>query len=60
MAVVNDALCKGCGTCVAACPAQAITGAHYDNHQILAEIEGLLRDVAPAGSVEPALEAAIH
>jgi len=44
---VVQTLCKGCGTCVAACPAQAITGAHYENHQILAEIEGLLRDAGP-------------
>nr|NIS41085.1 4Fe-4S dicluster domain-containing protein [Desulfuromonadales bacterium] len=38
-------LCKGCGTCVAACPAQAITGAHYNNTQIISELEGLLMDV---------------
>jgi heterodisulfide reductase subunit A len=55
---VLPTLCKGCGTCVAACPAQAITGAHYENHQILAEIEGLLRDVAPPESGEPNVELA--
>ena len=37
-------LCKGCGTCVAACPAQVISGAHFSNDQIYAEIEGLLAD----------------
>jgi len=36
-------LCKGCGTCVAACPANAINGAHFSNEQILAEIMGLLQ-----------------
>jgi heterodisulfide reductase subunit A len=42
---VNTALCKGCGTCVAACPAGAITGAHFTDDQIFAEIEGTLWDV---------------
>jgi heterodisulfide reductase subunit A len=41
---VLAALCKGCGTCVAACPAQVITGAHFNNDQIFAEIEGVLWD----------------
>jgi heterodisulfide reductase subunit A len=56
---VTHELCKGCGTCVAACPAQAIRGAHFSNDQILAEIEGLLRDVSdrPPGG-EPTEEAA--
>ncbi|KAA3609462.1 MAG: CoB--CoM heterodisulfide reductase iron-sulfur subunit A family protein [Planctomycetota bacterium] len=52
---IQTALCKGCGTCVAACPAQAIEGAHFGNHQIEAELEGLLRHVEceaePVGSV---------
>lgn len=41
---VITALCKGCGTCVAACPAKVITGAHFNNDQIFAEIEGVLWD----------------
>jgi heterodisulfide reductase subunit A len=44
VARVNDALCKGCGTCVAACPAAAITGRHFSDEQIIATIEGLLRE----------------
>jgi heterodisulfide reductase subunit A len=48
VARVNDALCKGCGTCVAACPAAAITGRHFSDEQIIAQIEGLLRE--PAGT----------
>ena len=43
VATVNDALCKGCGTCAAACPAKAITARHFDDRQILAEVEGLFR-----------------
>jgi heterodisulfide reductase subunit A len=41
---VITALCKGCGTCVAACPAGVITGAHFNNQQIFAEIDGILWD----------------
>jgi heterodisulfide reductase subunit A len=51
---VVTALCKGCGTCVAACPAGAITGAHFNNQQILAEIRGALWDAAPEPEPEPA------
>lgn len=40
---VNAVLCHGCGTCAAACPAGAITGHHFTNAQILAEIEGVLK-----------------
>ena len=61
--MINQALCKGCGTCVAACPAQAISGAHFSNQQIFSEIEGLLYDAlagngsgvqAPAPAAVPA------
>jgi heterodisulfide reductase subunit A len=60
---VNPALCKGCGTCVAACPAGAIAGAHFANDQVEAELEGLLWDVHANGqaaelAAEPGLEPA--
>jgi heterodisulfide reductase subunit A2 len=42
-AFVNDLLCMGCGTCVAACPSGAMAGAHFKDSQILAEMEALLR-----------------
>ena len=45
-----SALCKGCGTCVAACPAGVITGAHFNNEQIFAEIDGILWDARPRRS----------
>jgi heterodisulfide reductase subunit A len=35
-------LCKGCGTCVAACTTGAANQRHFKNEQILAEIEGVL------------------
>ena len=41
-AEVNEVLCKGCGACVAACPAGAITTKHFTDQQILAQIEGVL------------------
>jgi heterodisulfide reductase subunit A len=39
---VNPAMCKACGTCVAACPSGAITGRHFTDEQIYAQIEGIL------------------
>jgi heterodisulfide reductase subunit A len=44
VAVVNEALCKGCGTCVAACPAGAMKGRHFTSEQIVAEIRAALAD----------------
>jgi heterodisulfide reductase subunit A len=40
---INQALCQGCGTCVAACPAGAITGTGFSDTQVLAQIDGLLQ-----------------
>ncbi|MDD5285725.1 MAG: CoB--CoM heterodisulfide reductase iron-sulfur subunit A family protein [Desulfuromonadaceae bacterium] len=40
---INAVLCHGCGTCVAACPSGAITGHHFTNAQIMAEMEGVLK-----------------
>lgn len=39
---VNSAMCKACGTCVAACPAGAIKARHFTDEQIYAQIEGML------------------
>mgnify|MGYP000330218644 CR=1 FL=1 len=39
---VIPAACKACGCCVAACPSSAITGRHFTDRQILAQIEGVL------------------
>jgi heterodisulfide reductase subunit A len=45
-AEVNATLCKGCGTCVVACRPKAITLKHFDDRQVVAELEGLLSRMA--------------
>jgi heterodisulfide reductase subunit A len=59
---VITALCQGCGTCVAACPSAAITGAHFTNDQVMSEIKGVLWDAVGAfgteKSEEPEMETA--
>ncbi len=42
VAVVDEALCKGCGTCAAACPSGSISQRLFTDDQIYAEIEGIL------------------
>lgn len=42
VAEINQAVCKGCGSCAAGCPSNAIFVAHFNNQQLLAEIEGVL------------------
>ena len=51
---VNPALCKGCGTCVAACPSQVIVGQHFTYESIMAQIDGLLYDIPTNGHKEQA------
>jgi heterodisulfide reductase subunit A len=41
ISVINDAVCKGYGTCVAACPSGASQQKHFLDRQIFAEIEGI-------------------
>jgi heterodisulfide reductase subunit A len=43
VAVVNTVLCKGCGTCVAACPSGSARSRHFTKEQIYAEIEEALK-----------------
>jgi len=40
------ASCKGCGVCGAGCPERAITMRHYQDQQILAQIDALMEAVA--------------
>jgi len=41
-AVINEALCKGCGTCVVACPTGAMRQKLFEDQEIFEEIEGIL------------------
>jgi heterodisulfide reductase subunit A-like polyferredoxin len=41
-AEVQGAVCMGCGSCTAECPARAITLRHYVDAQVLAAVNGLL------------------
>jgi len=43
-AVVRTAMCHGCGTCVAECPADAITQMHFTDAQIMAQIGAALEE----------------
>jgi heterodisulfide reductase subunit A len=42
-AEILEMLCRGCGTCVAACPYHAITAEHFSDkqleHELLAALE---------------------
>jgi heterodisulfide reductase subunit A len=42
-AIINPALCHGCGTCVAECPTDAITQMHFTDAQIFAQIRSALK-----------------
>jgi len=39
---VEAVLCRGCGTCAAACPTGAASARHFTRAQIAAEISALL------------------
>ncbi len=53
---VITSMCKGCGTCVAGCPSEAIVGTQFSNEQIFAQLAGLLMmnvDGSPVRVLEP-------
>jgi len=52
-AEVQGAVCMGCGSCTAECPAKAITLRHYVDTQVLASVEGLLGQACLAVTPEP-------
>jgi heterodisulfide reductase subunit A len=41
-AEIDLAKCKGCGSCVAECPARAIELMHFRDHQLQAKCEALV------------------
>jgi ferredoxin len=40
-AVIEAAVCQGCGTCVSECPARAIQLMHYTDAQMMAKVDAL-------------------
>jgi heterodisulfide reductase subunit A-like polyferredoxin len=42
---IDISKCHGCGVCVAECPAKAITLSHFEDTQILAQIDALLEAI---------------
>jgi heterodisulfide reductase subunit A-like polyferredoxin len=42
-AYIEPTLCRGCGVCVAECPAKAITLAHYRDDQIMVKLNALMQ-----------------
>lgn len=53
VSVVNEALCKGCGSCAAYCPSGAARIQHFNQQQVFAELEGLLEPAAAPVSLQP-------
>jgi len=49
-AVITTAMCHGCGTCVAECPADTITQMHFTDAQILAQVRAALEE-NPEGKI---------
>jgi heterodisulfide reductase subunit A-like polyferredoxin len=48
-AYIEPAVCQGCGTCMAECPAQAIQLMHYTDAQMAAKVGALLSPAEPSG-----------
>lgn len=60
VSMINAALCRGCGACTAACPAGAVRALHYTDEQIVAEVDGILADLASQDSQERGLAISRH
>ncbi|MGD9360709.1 MAG: 4Fe-4S binding protein, partial [Desulfobacterales bacterium] len=42
VSVINEALCKGCGSCAGFCPSSAAQVRHFQSKQLFAEFEGIM------------------
>ena len=45
MCEVNQALCKGCGTCAATCPSECITLFGFSHKQIYTQVDEALAEL---------------
>ena len=43
VAVVNEAVCQGCGACTVTCPSGAMDLKGFSNRQIMAEVDAICK-----------------
>jgi len=43
--LINEALCKGCGSCAAICPTGAMDVRHFTDKQIDAQVEAVFSEI---------------
>ena len=43
VAVVNEAICQGCGACTVTCPSGAMDLKGFANNQIMAEVDAICK-----------------
>jgi ferredoxin len=55
-AYIEAAMCQGCGTCAAECPAQAIQLMHYRDAEMLPKIDALFRPRSTVVSTQIAVD----
>lgn len=52
VAVIEAAICQGCGSCVAECPARAIQLMNYTDAQLMTKVRALVRPRVPLVAID--------